>query len=112
MNSFVNSSGTHARVTNSCTSPQSAQLPEHRVPAARGEPQQAHLGAPRADQGADGGGGRAHGEHPVAAQLQGGGQRLGQQPVVVDDHEPNAHGALQSRSAVSGAAPSSAMCAG
>ncbi len=62
----------------------------------RGDAQQADLRA-AADQQVEGRAGRrADREHPVAAQLQGGGERLGEQPVVVDHHEPNAHGDLQS----------------
>jgi len=54
-------------------------------------PEQADLRGPSDDQVGRPGGGRGGGQHPVAAQFQRRGERLGEQSVVVDHHEPDAH---------------------
>ena len=53
--------------------------------------EQAHLGCPADHQFRRARGRRRRGEHPVPAQLQRRGQRLGEQSVVVDHHEPHSH---------------------
>lgn len=75
--------------------------PDDRVEGARfggcRRAEQTDLRRPADDQFSRPGGGRGGGEHPVPAQFQCRGERLGEQSVVVDHHEPHTHRALPPR---------------
>ncbi len=79
-------------------------------PGGRGGPQQAHLGRPAHHQLRGPGARRGRRQDTVPAQLQRRGERLREQTMIVDHHEPHAHRATPSTPAGPGAAPGRAAC--